>query len=140
VRRWVSAHIIPHSPIDLADQTHNTLLCGESVTFEPIDGDESAPEWTRVTIEDGSKIITMKEWCCLLLLLLTDSRHICLRFLLGVFSALTLTLWDLHPHASNLPLQDQMLTPYLSFSHRHQTESYTSSTGPLKSIDRHPLC
>jgi hypothetical protein len=32
------------------------------VAFELIDGsDESAPEWTKVTVEDGSKIISMKE-------------------------------------------------------------------------------
>jgi hypothetical protein len=41
---------------------HNTLFCGKSVASEPIDGSgESVPEWTRVTVEDGSKIITMKE-------------------------------------------------------------------------------
>jgi len=62
VERWVSAHIIPRSPISLTSQTYDTLLAGKSVTFDPIKGsDESKPEWTRVVIEGDSRIIGMKE-------------------------------------------------------------------------------
>ena len=46
----------------LKNQTHNTLLCGKLVAFKPIDGSDELPlEWTRVTVEDSSKIITMKK-------------------------------------------------------------------------------
>ncbi|KAI0964120.1 hypothetical protein AcW1_001016 [Taiwanofungus camphoratus] len=62
VERWVSAHIIPHSPISLLSPSlHETLLEGKSVTFEQADGDKDAPEWTRVRLNDDIRLIDMKE-------------------------------------------------------------------------------
>jgi len=83
VERWVSAHIIPvrrhfnsrvrcihwlphtqRCPIALTSHTYKTLLCGKSVTFDPVKGnDDSAPEWTRVVFEDNARIIGMKTVC-----------------------------------------------------------------------------
>jgi len=43
-------------------QTYNTLLCGKSVTFEPIEGsDDSVPGWAKVVLEGNVKIIGMKK-------------------------------------------------------------------------------
>ncbi|RDX46784.1 hypothetical protein OH76DRAFT_1406638 [Lentinus brumalis] len=61
VERWVSAHIIPKSPISLtSDGEFETLLDGKNVTFKHIDGDSTAPEWTRVVL-DGSVRLTGKK-------------------------------------------------------------------------------
>ncbi|KAI0354654.1 hypothetical protein OH77DRAFT_1404789 [Trametes cingulata] len=62
VERWVSAHIIPASPISLATpEGHKTLLGGKNVTFTPTDGDKDAPEWTRVLLDDTVRLTAMKE-------------------------------------------------------------------------------
>ncbi|KAH9950948.1 hypothetical protein B0H21DRAFT_818782 [Amylocystis lapponica] len=64
VERWVSAHIIPRSPISLLPpKTYNTLLEGKNVTFERVDGDESAPEWALVQLDGGVRLTGMKEAC-----------------------------------------------------------------------------
>ncbi|KIK42456.1 hypothetical protein CY34DRAFT_804880 [Suillus luteus UH-Slu-Lm8-n1] len=63
VERWVSAHIIP-SRISLFDTpvSYETLQDGKLVTFNPVpDAKPDAPEWMRVTLEDGVRIIGMKE-------------------------------------------------------------------------------
>ncbi|KXN85757.1 hypothetical protein AN958_10940 [Leucoagaricus sp. SymC.cos] len=62
VERWISAHIIPVSPITLDSSAHQTMLDGKSVFFKPISkiGDE-APEWSRVTLENGIHITDMKQ-------------------------------------------------------------------------------
>ncbi|KAF8640802.1 hypothetical protein AX17_000451 [Amanita inopinata Kibby_2008] len=63
VERWVSGHIIPKSPIDLnSPEPHQTLLDGKSISFKPITKSSSqGPDWTRVTLEDGVKILQMRE-------------------------------------------------------------------------------
>ncbi|EED85244.1 predicted protein [Postia placenta Mad-698-R] len=62
VDRWVSAHIIPHSPISLLTPgTHETMLDGKNVTFQAVDPDENEPEWTRVRMDDDVRLISMKE-------------------------------------------------------------------------------
>ncbi|RDB15524.1 hypothetical protein Hypma_004266 [Hypsizygus marmoreus] len=62
VEKWISAHIIPDSPIKLDSQEHPTLLTGKSLKFTPISkNDGQRPEWSRVTLEDGVRIIRMKE-------------------------------------------------------------------------------
>ncbi|KAF9011440.1 hypothetical protein BDQ17DRAFT_1223053, partial [Cyathus striatus] len=62
VRRWIGAHIIPESPIELAGKTYDTLLEGKSITFTPISKhDGKGEEWTRVTLENGVKIIDKKK-------------------------------------------------------------------------------
>jgi len=61
VERWVSAHIIPQSPIDF-DQTYPTLLDGKSISFAPSKkGDSSAPDWSRVVIGDNVHIVGKRE-------------------------------------------------------------------------------
>ncbi|KIN93261.1 hypothetical protein M404DRAFT_171547 [Pisolithus tinctorius Marx 270] len=63
VYRWVSAHIIP-SRISLSNVpvTYDTLLEGKSVTLIPTSKTgQGSPNWSRVTLEDGSKIISVKE-------------------------------------------------------------------------------
>ncbi|KAG2037525.1 hypothetical protein BDR03DRAFT_956805 [Suillus americanus] len=63
VERWVSAHIIP-SRISLSDApvSYETLQDGKLVTFNPVpDTKPDSPEWMRVTLEDGVRIIGMKE-------------------------------------------------------------------------------
>ncbi|KAG5636535.1 hypothetical protein H0H81_007702 [Sphagnurus paluster] len=61
VERWVSAHIVPKSPIRL-DSEYPTLLEGKTISFRPISkNDGKGPEWSRVTLEDGVRIIGMKE-------------------------------------------------------------------------------
>ncbi|KAG1793789.1 uncharacterized protein BJ212DRAFT_1571977, partial [Suillus subaureus] len=63
VERWVSAHIIP-SRISLSDApvSYETLQDGKLVTFNPVsDTKTDSPEWMRVTLEDGVRIIGMKE-------------------------------------------------------------------------------
>ncbi|KDQ62902.1 hypothetical protein JAAARDRAFT_28872 [Jaapia argillacea MUCL 33604] len=63
VERWISAHIIPQSPISLgSSHTYDTLLSGKSVSFKEIRNDDAeAPEWARVVLEDDIRIIGMKE-------------------------------------------------------------------------------
>ena len=62
VERWISAHIIPESPITLDSTSHATLLSGKSLSFKPISKhDGQGPEWSRVTLEDGIHIIGKKE-------------------------------------------------------------------------------
>ncbi|EIW64458.1 uncharacterized protein TRAVEDRAFT_109574 [Trametes versicolor FP-101664 SS1] len=63
VERWVSAHIIPGSPISLASPAeYRTLLDGKNVTFTPTHGgDSGAPEWTRVVLDGAVRLIAMKE-------------------------------------------------------------------------------
>lgn len=63
VERWVSAHIIP-SRVYLSDTpvSYETLQDGKLVTFNPIPNTKpDSPEWMRVTLEDGVRIIGMKE-------------------------------------------------------------------------------
>ncbi|KAI0050585.1 hypothetical protein FA95DRAFT_1555510 [Auriscalpium vulgare] len=61
VERWVSLHIIPDSPISLAAHTFPTLAAGKTVTFTAIDGDVTAPEWTRVLLNGEVQIVQMKK-------------------------------------------------------------------------------
>ncbi|KAJ7708519.1 hypothetical protein B0H16DRAFT_1632641 [Mycena metata] len=62
VERWVSAHIIPQSPISF-DQTYPTLLEGKSISFTKSSkkGDANAPDWGKVVIGDNIHIIGMRE-------------------------------------------------------------------------------
>jgi uncharacterized surface protein with fasciclin (FAS1) repeats len=57
VERWVTVHIVPEYPIAL-ESRHDTLLHGKSITFTSTDKES---EWSRVTVEDGIRIIGMKE-------------------------------------------------------------------------------
>ncbi|PCH34276.1 hypothetical protein WOLCODRAFT_62726 [Wolfiporia cocos MD-104 SS10] len=62
VERWVSAHIIPQSPISLLSPSiHETLLTGKSVTFTQSEEDDSQPEWSRVLMDGDVRIIGSKE-------------------------------------------------------------------------------
>lgn len=63
VHRWVSAHIIPsHISLSNAPVTYDTILEGKSVTFIPTsETAQDSPDWARVVLEDGSRIISMKE-------------------------------------------------------------------------------
>ncbi|KAI0652554.1 hypothetical protein C8Q79DRAFT_897570 [Trametes meyenii] len=63
VERWVSAHIIPESPISLAAPGEfKTLLDGKNVTFTLLEGgDQDAPEWTRVVLDGSVRLTAMKE-------------------------------------------------------------------------------
>ncbi|KAJ6582826.1 hypothetical protein B0H10DRAFT_2097931 [Mycena sp. CBHHK59/15] len=63
VERWVSAHIIPQSPITLdAETTYPTLLDGKSITFAPTsNGKADAPAWSRVVIDGRVHITAMHE-------------------------------------------------------------------------------
>ncbi|KDR85948.1 hypothetical protein GALMADRAFT_53972 [Galerina marginata CBS 339.88] len=60
VERWVSAHIIPEYPLSLDSNQHPTLLERKSISFTPIKGSQGAP-WSRVTLDNGAKIIDKKE-------------------------------------------------------------------------------
>ncbi|KAJ7349080.1 hypothetical protein DFH08DRAFT_864350 [Mycena albidolilacea] len=59
VEKWISAHIIPQSPIDF-DQTY-TRLDGRPISFASKKGDSKAPEWSRVVIGDNVHIIGERE-------------------------------------------------------------------------------
>ncbi|KAF8191445.1 hypothetical protein K438DRAFT_1591144 [Mycena galopus ATCC 62051] len=60
VERWVSAHIIPQSPIDF-DQTY-TRLDGKPISFTPSKkGDSNSPDWSRVVIGGNVHIIGKRE-------------------------------------------------------------------------------
>ncbi|TBU29778.1 hypothetical protein BD309DRAFT_654693 [Dichomitus squalens] len=62
VERWVSAHIIPQSPISLtSDGEFETLLSGRNVTFTVVDGDSNAPEWRRALLDGSVHLTDMKE-------------------------------------------------------------------------------
>ncbi|KAG1742625.1 uncharacterized protein EDB91DRAFT_1051678 [Suillus paluster] len=63
VERWVSAHIIPYR-ISLSDApvSYETLQDGRLVTFTPVPKSKpDSPDWMRVTLEDGVRIIGMRE-------------------------------------------------------------------------------
>ncbi|KAG2141084.1 hypothetical protein DEU56DRAFT_797208 [Suillus clintonianus] len=63
VERWVSAHIIP-SRISLSDApaSYETLQDGKLVAVTPVPNSKpDSPEWMRVTLEDGVRIIGMKK-------------------------------------------------------------------------------
>ncbi|KAG6845565.1 hypothetical protein H0H87_007243 [Tephrocybe sp. NHM501043] len=62
VETWVSAHIVPEHPIALDTQVHPTLLEGKSIAFTPISKrDGKGLQWSQVTLEEGVRIIGMKE-------------------------------------------------------------------------------
>ncbi|OBZ78862.1 hypothetical protein A0H81_01350 [Grifola frondosa] len=62
VERWVSAHIIPRSPISLESSSeYETLLEGKNVSFKQVNGDTSAPAWSRVRLNDDIRLTAMKE-------------------------------------------------------------------------------
>ncbi|EGO05417.1 hypothetical protein SERLA73DRAFT_129358 [Serpula lacrymans var. lacrymans S7.3] len=63
VERWVSAHIIPKSPISFSSEAkaYETLLEGKSVTFKAMSDESGEPEWTQVDLEDGTRIIGMRK-------------------------------------------------------------------------------
>jgi len=63
VERWVSAHIIPSRTfLSDAPVSYETLQDEKLVTFNPISSSKpDSPEWMRVTLEDGVRIIGMKE-------------------------------------------------------------------------------
>jgi len=61
VQRWVSAHIIPISPIDFDSKTYDTLLDGTSVKFEVVGKETDAPEWSRVLIDEDNHILGSKK-------------------------------------------------------------------------------
>jgi len=60
VEQWVSAHIVPQSPISLLS-TYPTLLSNKSVSFELTNGDENAPEWTRVLVDGSIRVLGMRK-------------------------------------------------------------------------------
>ncbi|KAJ6606397.1 hypothetical protein DFH09DRAFT_1120082 [Mycena vulgaris] len=61
VERWVSAHIIPQSPITF-DQTYPTLLDGTTIKLALSEkGKPDAPEWSRAVIGDNVHIVGMRE-------------------------------------------------------------------------------
>ena len=41
--------------------TYDTLLDGKAITFTPISGKKDSPDWSRVTLENGIRIIGTKE-------------------------------------------------------------------------------
>ncbi|OCH95722.1 hypothetical protein OBBRIDRAFT_787927 [Obba rivulosa] len=62
VIRWVSAHIIPQSPISvLSSAPYETLLKGMNITFDQADDDTSLPDWARVRLNEGVRLTGMKE-------------------------------------------------------------------------------
>ncbi|CAA7264938.1 unnamed protein product [Cyclocybe aegerita] len=62
VERWVSAHVVPEYPLSFDSNSHKTALNRKSLTFTPVaKNDGKGPEWSRVTLEDGIKIIGKKE-------------------------------------------------------------------------------
>ncbi|KAJ7915530.1 hypothetical protein B0H13DRAFT_1610399 [Mycena leptocephala] len=61
VERWVSAHIIPQSPIAF-DETYPTLLDGKSISFEPSKkGNSDTLDWSQVVIGGNVHIIGKRE-------------------------------------------------------------------------------
>ncbi|KZT30975.1 hypothetical protein NEOLEDRAFT_1053619 [Neolentinus lepideus HHB14362 ss-1] len=61
VQRWVSAHIIPESPIVLESRSYDTLLAGKSIEFEKIEGHSERPDWARIVLDRDIRIISKKE-------------------------------------------------------------------------------
>ncbi|KAI0756421.1 hypothetical protein C8Q80DRAFT_1090195 [Daedaleopsis nitida] len=62
VERWVSAHIIPKSPISLSSEAeYETLLAGKNVSFALDDGETNTPEWSRVLVDGSMRLTGMKE-------------------------------------------------------------------------------
>ncbi|KAI0082321.1 hypothetical protein K474DRAFT_1655704 [Panus rudis PR-1116 ss-1] len=62
VERWIAAHIIPESPIDLTSQSYETLLKGKQVKFRTTSPDAN-PHWSTVTIDDDIHIVAEKKAC-----------------------------------------------------------------------------
>ncbi|KAH8825782.1 hypothetical protein DL96DRAFT_1609838 [Flagelloscypha sp. PMI_526] len=60
VRRWVSAHIIPESPISFAQTTYPTLLEDRTISFALEEG-ASEDDWSKVTMEDETRIVERME-------------------------------------------------------------------------------
>ncbi|KAG8699697.1 hypothetical protein FRC09_006453 [Ceratobasidium sp. 395] len=58
VLKWISAHIIPSHPIELAG-AHSTMLEGKSITFKC--ESEAERTWENCTIENGVKIVQRVE-------------------------------------------------------------------------------
>ncbi|KIP04319.1 hypothetical protein PHLGIDRAFT_76100 [Phlebiopsis gigantea 11061_1 CR5-6] len=61
VERWISAHIIPQSPIALSPGTHATLLDGKSVSVQEVAGQPASPDWARVVLDGGIHILAAKK-------------------------------------------------------------------------------
>ncbi|KAJ3818817.1 hypothetical protein F5880DRAFT_1490746 [Lentinula raphanica] len=65
VQRWVEAHIIPTSPLTYPapTTTYDTLLQGKSVTLASgtAPDAQSDEDWKSVTVNDGIRIISMKQ-------------------------------------------------------------------------------
>ncbi|KAJ3834286.1 hypothetical protein F5878DRAFT_728323 [Lentinula raphanica] len=65
VQRWVEAHIIPTSPLTYPapTTTYDTLLQGKSVTLASgtAPDAQSDEDWKSVTINEGIRIISMKQ-------------------------------------------------------------------------------
>ncbi|KAH9932091.1 uncharacterized protein BXZ73DRAFT_90023 [Epithele typhae] len=66
VERWISAHIIPRSPIDFASSdptTFATLLADKNVTFTHVADRIHAdvPGWARVILDGSVRLIGKKE-------------------------------------------------------------------------------
>jgi len=60
VERWVSAHIIPQSPITFDDQTYETLG-GKSLTFSLPKGKSDVSDWSKAILENNVHIIGKRE-------------------------------------------------------------------------------
>jgi len=61
VERWISAHMIPTSPIDFNSKIYPTLLDGASVQFDVVEGDPSAPKWSNVLVNKDFRIVGSRE-------------------------------------------------------------------------------
>ncbi|TFK56822.1 hypothetical protein OE88DRAFT_1640661 [Heliocybe sulcata] len=61
VQRWISAHIIPESPIDLESRSYDTLLPGKSVEFQRIEGHSDRPDWARIVVDGEIHILRETE-------------------------------------------------------------------------------
>ncbi|KAJ3918793.1 hypothetical protein F5877DRAFT_67091 [Lentinula edodes] len=63
VQRWVEAHIIASSPLTFPAPTvtYDTVLQGKFVTFTSTQSNGDDEDWKAVTIEDGIKILSMKQ-------------------------------------------------------------------------------
>ncbi|KII93078.1 hypothetical protein PLICRDRAFT_99865 [Plicaturopsis crispa FD-325 SS-3] len=62
VENWVSAHIIPISPIKIADTSYRTMLDGKSVAVK-LEGreEDGKPDWSRAVIDGNVHIIGKRE-------------------------------------------------------------------------------
>nr|GAT53721.1 predicted protein [Mycena chlorophos] len=61
VERWVSAHLVPQSPITFDGQTYATLLDGKSLTLTAGKGSTGASDWSHAILGDGIHIVGMRE-------------------------------------------------------------------------------